>query len=278
MLNWTRAMLMALSLLAGATGAHSQELASPGGQPPGYYPGTANGVPAYVHDQWRQWAHARKPAILALWDRIKAARASGELPGCIGRSVEDCIVTLAQDLALADDYTHSHLFEPPEVDVNGKPIFPKLVEIFAFRPGVPGQPKDPAMAISYLQDRYPLFLHLSDANKITEISVGNGKTSILQARTEADYDQTAIYEILRPLMRAQCPQLSRLELDRFIENKLKPPVRNAAALGAAAKARLNLKSSPLLPFCGRKLALAVTTERPRHHPHDLMINTLFVIR
>ncbi|MGB8278610.1 MAG: hypothetical protein WCF20_11860 [Methylovirgula sp.] len=232
--------------------------------------------PPMCNEQWRQWAHARKPAILALWDRIKAARASGELPGCIGRSVEDCIVTLAQDLALADDYTHSHLFEPPEVDVNGKPIFPKLVEIFAFRPGVPGQPQPQTM--SYRQERHPLFLRFSDADKIAEIDVPDVTNSLLRARTEADYEQTLIYEILRPLTRASCPQFAKLELDRFIENKLKPPVRNVAALGAAAKARFNVKSSPLLPFCGRKLKLEVTTERPRYHPHDLRINSLFVIR
>lgn len=276
MLTWTRAMLMAMSLLAGAAGARGQEMASPGGQPAGYYPGIANGVPAYEHDKWWQWAHARTVAIHALWDRLKAAKASAELPGCIGRSVEDCVVTLAQALALADNYTRPSFLDPVQLDVNGKPLTPKLVEILAFRAGVPGQAQAPQ--ISYLQERQTLFLHLSDENKVTDISVYPSTMSLLRAQTEADYDQTAIYNILQPLTRTSCPQMSKLDLYRFIENKLKPPVRNAAAIGAAAKARINVVSSPLLPFCGRKLRMEVKTQRPRYHPHDLTIHSLFVIR
>lgn len=273
----TRAITMLAAFLAMASAAHGQAILSPAGQPPGYYPGLANGVPAYLHEQWQQWAHARKPAILALRARIDAARASGKLPGCIGQSVEDCIVTLAQDLAIADEYTNSTLFDTPEVDVNGKPIGPKLVEIFAFLPGGAAQPQDPALQIPYLQDRYPLFLHLSDANKITEIGLVENRHSILLARTEAEYDQTAVYEILSPLTRTQCPKLSRLELDRFIENKLKAPARKAKETGAA-RSYIKTKSSPLLPFCGRRLQLEIVLDRSKWPHHDPQIGAVLLIR
>ncbi len=198
--KYAQALLTAVAWLAMAAAARGQAILAPGGAPPGYYAGLANGVPAYQLERWRQWARARKPAILALRARIDAARASGEAPGCIGRSVEDCIVTLAQDLAIADDYTNSTLFDKPEVDVNGKPIFPKRVELFAFLPGAPGQEQNAALqAVPDLQDPHLVFLQLSDANKITEISVGDVRNSILHARTEAEYDRTAIYEVMAPL-------------------------------------------------------------------------------
>lgn len=274
--NFAKALRLAVASLLVAGTACAQEMLSPGGLPPNYYPGIANGVPAFMHEQWRQWAHARKPAILALWARIKAAQASGQVPGCIGQTVEDCIVTLAQDLALADDYTRPSLLDPAQIDVNGKLIIPKFIGVFAFRPGAPGQSQP--KTISYLQERHLLFLRFSDANKINEIDMADGSNTLLRARTETDYEHTFVYEILRPLTRAQCPQLAKLELDRFIENRLKPPVRNAAVIGASTNSRINVMSSSLLPFCGRKLRLEVTTERPRYHPHDLLINTRLIIR
>jgi hypothetical protein len=276
MSNWTRAMLVAMGFLVGTTGAHGAEMASPGAQPAGYYPGIANGVPAYEYDKWWQWAHARTIAIHALWDRIKAAKASGELPGCIGQSVEDCVVTLAQSLALADSYTRPSFVDPVQIDVNGKSIAPKRLEMIAFHARVPGEAQAPQM--SYLQERQTLYLLVSDANKVTEIIVSPGMMPFLRAQSEADYDRTAIYAILQPLTKTSCPQLAKLELYQFIENKLKPPVRNAAAIGATAKARVNVTSSPLLPFCGRKLKFEVRTERPIFNPRDLKIEPKFTIQ
>ncbi len=272
-----KAMILGIALFLEANTGHSQAIMTPDGAPADYYAGLANGVPASQRTQWQQWAQARKPAILALRARIEAARARGQVPGCIGRSVEDCIVTLTQDLAIADDYMNSHLLDTPETDVNGKPIFPKLVEIYAFRPGATGEPQGPAQQIPYLQEQHPLFLHLSNANKITEISVGDVMNSILLAKTQADYDQTAIYEILAPQVRARCPKLSRLELDRFIENKLKTPARHARAIGPA-KSYIRTQSSPLLPFCGLKLKFEIELDRSRWPHQNAQIGAMLIIR
>lgn len=273
MLRWIRVVPIAACLAVSASFAQSQEMLSPGGMSPNYYPGVADGVPAYAHDAWWQWAHARTIVIHTLWNRLQAAKQNGDSPGCIGRSVEDCIVTLAQDMPVADDYKLPSFADPAQMDVNGKRITPKFLELTVFRAG-----DSQNLTSSYLQERHPLFLFLSDANVVTEMDIGEETMSILRARTEAEYDGTMVYEILRPELRAGCPQLGKLELYQFIENKLKPPVRNAAQIGANAKARINVVSSGFLSFCGRKLRVDVRTERPRYHPHQLVLGPVLAIR
>jgi hypothetical protein len=249
---------------------------APEGHPPSYYAGQADGVPAYSYETWRQWVEARKPALEALQTKVQAAKESGHLPGCIGQIPADCIVTLAKELVIADTYTAPSFLDSVDVDVNGKQIVPHFLQIYAFRPGTL-QPNS-ASRIPYLQDRHPLFLYLSSADKVTKIGVLDGQSSLLRAHSETDYDQTFIYEILHPLLSSACPDVSRLDVYRFIENKLKPPVRNAAAEGQTAKLRVNTKASPLLPFCGRKLKLEIVTERPKYHPDELFVRPQLIIQ
>lgn len=271
-----RFVFVAFLLMAGVSLARGEVVFAPEGRRPSYYPGTAQGAPDQVaFEFYRRWLLPRLDTFRAMAARAKEEKANGGYRGCFGQTAEDCLFVLAHEMPIADEYDKPSVLDPATTDVNGRYGGPRILQFFAFAPG----PDDPsARRPSYLQNRRPLSLSLSDSGKVVQIDALQGATSFLQVRTEADYDDTLIYHILRPLTQTACPNLAKLDLYRFIENKLKPPVRDAETRGAAARLRKNVYSSNVESFCGRKLKLEVVTERPPYHPDELDTDVRLVIR
>jgi len=232
-----------------ATDVRAQAMESPWGAKAGYYPGQAYGVRASASGQWRQWVANNKEAIETIdakWSAIKTGAAS---PGCFGRALFDCIASLGQTLVLADWYLSSDLFYTPPLDVNGKPLRLKWINLTAYVPEV--------KQVSEISDDLQLRLEFSDRNEIAKIGVRFDIT----ARTQESYDRTGAYEIFSMVAKERCPQLSRNEFARFIENKLKPAMRSVKAPREPGYYDIKSQITPFLSFCGRELQLKATEAR-----------------
>lgn len=230
-------------LVALTTQSRAQEGLSPWGQPPGYYPGQALGVPAERRAAWQDWMRAHAEEHSALGAEINAIKAGAPSPGCFGRPLFDCIASLAQTLVLTDVYATSQVFYPPKVDVNGKPIRPRWVKLTVYKPG-------PKSDVEF-QDQVSLEISLSDRYLVEQLLFEFNASAL----TQEEYDRTGVYELFSVLAKDRCPALTRNELARFIENKLKPARQSAKASHQTGVYDATVSMSPFTSFCGRRLQL-----------------------
>ncbi|WP_026607520.1 hypothetical protein [Methylocapsa acidiphila] len=239
--------LAALILLAaGAFGdCWAQEGKSPWGEAAGYYPGQAQGIPAAQRTRWLEWMRAHAGEIDAIGAKINAIKAGGRTPGCFGRPLYDCVASLAQTLVVTDWYQTSLMFYEPQTDVNGKPIVLKGLQVTTYLPGV--------KIDNATLDQNFLKIGFSEANLVNRLAFGFDAS----ARTQEEYDRTGVFELFSAVAKDRCPAVTRNELARFIENKLKPalrPVKERRLVGVSDAKRLD---SPFESFCGRELQLSV---------------------
>ncbi len=222
----------------------AQEGLSPWGATPGYYPGQANGIRASQRAEWLAWMRAHGDDIDAIGAKINAIKAGAPAPGCFGRALFDCVASLAQTLVITDWYQTSQTFYRPATDVNGKPIGLKRIDFTAYAPGV--------KTASEELDKHNLRLDFSDRSLVNQLAFEVD----FSGRTQEEYDRTGVYELFSAVAKDHCPALTRNELARFIENKLKPAMRFVKEPHAAGISNSKRFDSPFTPFCGRELLLS----------------------
>ncbi len=184
------------------------------GAAPGYYPGLVSDVAAFERTEWDQWFAAHRADIDDIFGKIKQIKSGQLRPGCLGRDRWTCVATLAQTTAVADNFVLDHLFDPPQVDVNGKLIrwrvsfsgfIPGYHELYGIRGIVFELEFDERMLVKSLRaglPRDPLF-----------------------AQTQEEYDKTGAYEVIAAMVLTACPHISHGDVARFIENQVKPAIR-----------------------------------------------------
>jgi hypothetical protein len=72
--------------------------------------------------------------------------------------------------------------------------------------------------------QFVILLHLRPDDTVGRVE-SNVTLNLLDARTEAVYDQSGFYDITWRLLGRRCPGLSKIDLYRFFENTVKPQVR-----------------------------------------------------
>ncbi len=187
------------------------------GSPAGYYPGFGMGVQDIKRDAYRQWYETNRSAINDILAKIQQIKTGQMRSGCVGRDTHTCVATLAQTLAVTDDYLVDvdSLYTPDKVDVNGNVLFEHAIFITGFLPGV----RDPGMTTGVHLD-----IRLADNRTVKSVAAALPADPFM-ATTQDDYDKTGAEEVIAAMTRNACPNLGKAELARFIENRAKPKAR-----------------------------------------------------
>lgn len=195
--------------------------ASAFGQPAGYYPGRAE--QRYGDDaQLAAWLAKNKDGIDEIQRRIADIKQGTRTPGCMGEDKYTCVATLAQKLAIADEYFVSdfNIFADVKFDVNGKPVTGSRIFFYGFVPNARSTGGvDPEFTA--IHDRTHFDLTLGRDGRVTEVAANLPKDPIF-AKTQEEYDATGAYETISAVTAKTCPSLSNAEVAKWIENTVKP--------------------------------------------------------
>lgn len=159
-----------------------------------------------------------------------------EGPGCLGVPVAACVKWLQSTMKLDEGFIAAAMARRQRVDVNGKPLGGDLMTLSGKLPGH----LEPMLMV----------LHIApdDTVKSAEASL---LQNLVAARTEQDYDRSALYDIAARLLGRRCPGLAKLDLYRFFENTVKPRIatqRRDVSAGLNGLHRLIMQSAAL-PYC-----------------------------
>lgn len=136
--GWCAICLVALLCAACAYVAPRVEYVSPYGQPAGYYPGRGDSFA--TSPELTAWLSKNQAGIDDVQNRIVQIREGKRAPGCIGDDKYTCVATLAQKLAVSDNYAlrDLNLFADIRHDVNGRPLNGSKVTFNGFIPNAKG--------------------------------------------------------------------------------------------------------------------------------------------
>lgn len=252
--KWQMDMLVSQNILqknADGTYQRTNEITKKGimsaaGESPGYYAGLQQDVKAVELTRWQEWYDSNRPAITDILTKIKEIKVGQIKPGCIGRDIHTCIATLSQTLAMADYFPVTNLYAPDKVDVNGNVLFEHNIFITGFIPGVREQFS--TRGITFLIE-----LGYDRTVKTVKASLPNDP---FFARTQEEYDRTSVYEVISAMVHSECPNLSRNEVARFIENKVKPAAELLGKETSYSSGDIvtgNNKQAKDVKFCGQRI-------------------------
>jgi hypothetical protein len=241
------------------------EYTSPEGQPAGYYPG--QGTTAELKSELAAYLAKNQAGIADVQNRIVQIREGRRTPGCIGEDKYTCVATLAQKLAVTDDAASKefNLFADLRYDVNGRPINGNRVALNGFIPNY----RD----IGHRSAYFSVVLGSNGAVSSVEAKL---LKEVGMARTQEDYDATSVYEIVAAMSARECPNLSKSDIARWVENTVKPTAHEIPkAQGKKAKQERDELSvegvhharsfeSARIPFCGRTFQFNTGTFMVRH--------------
>jgi hypothetical protein len=234
----------ALSCCACASVAPRVEYVSAYGQPAGYYAGRAQSEA--ISPELAAWLAKNKSGIEDVQDRIVQIREGRRPAGCIGEDKYTCVATLAQKLAIADNYALKdvNLFADVRYDVNGRPATGGKIMLDGYLPNAKGS--------DFIHNRTAFFLTLGRDGTVATIQAALPKDPI-NARTQDEYDATAAYETVSALTAKTCPTLARADVAKWIENTIKPNSKEQPRHHGSQPrhSRTTSISSPKTAFCGR---------------------------
>jgi hypothetical protein len=224
-------------------------------KPSGYYPGIAQAISDTP--ELSAWLTANQPRIDEVQNRIAAIRAGKAAPGCIGQDKFTCVATLAQRFAITDSYTHpdagivaatnASVVAATKYDVNGKPVN-GTIEFYGFVPDANAD-NDP----SRLRRATKFELRLGRDGLVASFRARLPQDPTF-AHTQEQYDATDAYETVAALVAKKCPDLSRAEVAKWIENTIKP--NSTSARGRIRRGLAAAKISRKTAFCGRTFQFA----------------------
>jgi len=168
-------------------------------------------------------------------------------PGCLGVTVAECVGWLRATMTLDEGFLADAMARRHEVDVNGRPLGSGLVVVNGKLPERPGQ--------------FVILLHLGLGDIVKRVE-SNLTTRLTDARTEAAYDQSGLYQIVWRLLGRRCAGIVKLDLYRFFENSVKPRIRQEQqdlSKGLWGMHRLVSHASGV-PYCGVRFGYTGLTE------------------
>src|SRR5690242_4972228 len=168
-------------------------------------------------------------------------------PGCLGVTVAQCVAWLRATMTLDENFLAQAMARRHEVDVNGQPLGGGLVVVNGRLPERPNQ--------------FVLLLRLGPGDTVRRVE-SNLAIGLTDARTEAVYDQSGLYDIVWRVLGRRCPGLAKLDLYRFFENSVKPRIRQEQqdlSKGLWGVHRL-ISHTGGVPYCGVSLGYTGLTE------------------
>jgi hypothetical protein len=234
--------LLCAACAAQAVAPRSADIMKVEDEPPGYYPGIERSIS--VTPDLSAWLAKNQLRIDIVENRIVAIREGKTPPACIGEDQYACVATLAQQFAITDSYaSNSSVVDETVYDVNGKPVNAAKFEFVGYVP----KPKPGNGSAG-----------LSRPTKFTMTMGRNGSVSLLAAhlpsdptfaRTQDEYDATDAYETIAAVSAQKCPDLSRAEVAKWIENSVKP--NSKSYRGQIPRGEAEAEISKKTAFCGR---------------------------
>ena len=185
------------------------------GQPAGYYAG--RGDDFALTPELTAWLAKNQAGIDEIQHRIIDIREGKRTPGCIGQDKYTCVATLAQKLAIADNYALKdfNLFAETKYDVNGRPLTGSKITFNGYPPSAKGDS---------IHNHTVFELTLARDGTVSLVEAHLAKDPSF-ARTQEEYDATDAYETVSAVTANTCPALSRVEVAKWIENTIKPDSR-----------------------------------------------------
>jgi hypothetical protein len=167
----------------------------------------------------------------------------GDGPGCLGVTVAECVAWLRMTMTLDEN----SLARRHEVDVNGQPLGSGLVVVNG--------------RLAEQPEQLVLLLRLGPGDTVRRVEA-NLRVRLTDARTEAVYDQSGLYEIVWRVLGRRCPGIAKLDLYRFFENSVKPRIRQEQqdlSKGLWGAHRL-ISHAAGVPYCGVSFGYTGMTE------------------
>ena len=168
-------------------------------------------------------------------------------PGCLGVTVAECVAWLRTTMALDENFLAHAMTRRHEVDVNGQPLGSGLVVVNGRLPERPEQ--------------FVLLLRLGPGDTVRRVE-SDLTIRLVDAHTEAVYDQSGFYQIVWRVLGRRCPGIAKLDLYRFFENSVKPRIRQEQqdlSKGLWGVHRL-ISHATGVPYCGVSFGYTGMTE------------------
>jgi hypothetical protein len=179
----------------------------------------------------------------------------GQRLGCVGTRLTDCMLSLAGATWFDPDRAAANLALRRELDVNGKPAR-RVIPLSVYFPG----------------SQVPLILHLDLAPDVSDDRVV--RVTVLLPhdptfrRTEREFDDLFLYDIVAALLGNRCPGLAKAEFYRFFENRLKAALvtdKKVERRGIFNHTTLSSHADGV-PYCGVKFSLRGIIEFDGYQP------------
>ncbi len=211
-------------------------------EPAGYYPGVERAIS--VTPELSAWLQKNQLRIDIVQNRIAAIRGGKLAPACIGEDQYTCVASLAQQFAIADSYSgNNSVVDETTYDVNGKPVNTGKFEFVGY---VPKPKPDNGSAPPAVPTKFAMSVGRDGLVSSLAAHLLSDPTF---AHTQDEYDATEAYETIAAVSAQQCPTLSRAEVDKWIENTIKPNSKayHERIRRGSAEAEISKKTA----FCGR---------------------------
>jgi hypothetical protein len=149
---------------------------------------------------------------------------------------------------VSDFWREATLVRKPSVDVNGKPLPPPLVLLYAYLPA--DAPPEPGTNRPMIQ----IGIHVDAEHRVSDVNAILPVDPMLQSTAE-DYARTGLYEVVAAVSRPRCPSLQPVEVYRFFENDMKPQARFIGERKdkTLTDTTISRSSVATATYCGRKL-------------------------
>ncbi len=183
---------------------------------------------------------------------VSRAIAEGRIEaGCIGKDERTCAATIALIAPLAPlDPVTKAVLEPETLDVNGRPAKREK----RLRVALPL----PDGLRAYAPNLDTMYLKLVfDQNRLIEGVEVDFHFDPLYAKTAEEYELSGLYEAIAGVAYPQCGKLSRLEIYRTYENKIKPVYGPRTRL--EGDAHINTRETPQIGLCGLTFVFSSVT-------------------
>jgi hypothetical protein len=256
-------------------------------QPAGYYAGQTERL--FTDDQftaWNAWVARNQRGIDEIQRRITQIRSGERRPGCFAEDKFSCVATIAQKLAVADNYEHvdDNLFAEVKYDVNGKPLNGAKIRFQGYPPNAAPPTDRPATLAEDIvgdmearQGGTEFILNLGPQSTVVSMLARLPYLAPL-ARTQQDYDKTGVYEVVWAASVKTCPALQPNEVARWVENAIKPNSHISAKERLNDDVMVQELVSNVASFCGHKYVFHNIKKKEREGlGHTTMSETIVAI-
>jgi hypothetical protein len=179
--------------------------------------------------------------------KLRSIEQNNLAPGCIRRSINECLASLSRTIAIKDDYPGIKNYVLGKTDLSGQVIADKSVNFDGLIPGR----KD---AFTEYAHEY-LFKADVDPNLVVSKLEVSLPADPMAATSAEDYDKTGAFEVVDAIKPPTC-DLSRTAFYQGLENNLKKKARYSSEADIFDRRRRSIESrTPSETVCGLQLEL-----------------------